>query len=85
MVEPRETADASDWRRDATYGYTDALPRRGWAWEFLRRDPDYRRTWPSLGNMVRIENVRPNLTVLTPPAEARDMAHWSLIFRRLAG
>lgn len=81
MVEPRETADASDWRRDATYGYTDALPRRGWAWEFLRRDQDFQQAWSETSATVAIETPAPNLTVITAGTELRDMARWGLFFR----
>jgi len=31
-----------DWRSAAAYADTAALPVSGWAWEFLRRNPDYR-------------------------------------------
>jgi hypothetical protein len=29
----------------AAYGYTKHLTRSRWAWEFLRRNEDYRRDW----------------------------------------
>ena len=35
---------APDWRDADTYAYTQSLPRRAWAWEFLRRNPAYRRS-----------------------------------------
>ncbi|WP_319802070.1 transcriptional regulator domain-containing protein [Azospirillum fermentarium] len=31
-----------DWRSAAAYTDTAALPVAGWAWEFLRRNPEYR-------------------------------------------
>jgi hypothetical protein len=31
-----------DWKEPGAYGFTAALDRRGWAWEFLRRNADYR-------------------------------------------
>ena len=33
---------ASDWRNTDTYRWMSSLPRTGWAWEFLRRNPAYR-------------------------------------------
>jgi hypothetical protein len=36
---------AADWRRPEPYAYTRDLGREGWAWEFLRRNPDYRRDY----------------------------------------
>lgn len=33
------------WRNDSDYAYTENLTFRAWAWEFLRRNADYRREW----------------------------------------
>jgi hypothetical protein len=32
----------TDWRRPEAYAYTTTLSRDQWAWEFLRRNPEYR-------------------------------------------
>jgi hypothetical protein len=39
-----------DWRNPADYDYLleDAMTPERWAWEFLRRNPDYRREWDQL-------------------------------------
>lgn len=34
-----------DWRDGSAYPRGDDLTLRQWAWEFLRRDPDYRLDW----------------------------------------
>ena len=34
-----------DWRHAEDYAFTADLTRHQWAWEFLRRNPDYRREW----------------------------------------
>ena len=34
-----------DWRNPADYEYTADLTLHGWAWEFLRRNPEYRERW----------------------------------------
>lgn len=34
-----------DWRDPAAYGFSEALTAPQWAWEFLRRNPDYQREW----------------------------------------
>ena len=31
-----------NWKNDESYAFTEQLDRSGWAWEFLRRNPDYR-------------------------------------------
>lgn len=49
-----------------------ALTRRNWAWEFLRRNPDYRQQWQLLQSLGE------------PVAEAHsgDFDRWGLLFRR---
>ncbi|WP_353682934.1 DUF6499 domain-containing protein [Mesorhizobium sp.] len=43
MIPTKGTAaDWPDWRDKNSYDYTAHLTRRGWAWEFLRRDPAFR-------------------------------------------
>jgi hypothetical protein len=34
-----------DWRNAAEYPSPRTLPNYRWAWEFLRRNPDYRKDW----------------------------------------
>jgi hypothetical protein len=38
-----------DWEREDAFDYADDLTLPEWAWEFLRRDPDYRKSWESVG------------------------------------
>lgn len=37
-----------DWRSPAAYSHTKALPAAGFAWEYLRRDEDYRREFQAI-------------------------------------
>ncbi|WP_352687281.1 DUF6499 domain-containing protein, partial [Mesorhizobium sp. M0601] len=32
-----------DRQDDGDYGYVERLTSRGWAWEFLRRNPDFQK------------------------------------------
>eukprot|EP01037_Dinobryon_pediforme_P037832 gene37832-45520_t len=34
---------SSDWRSPAAYAHAKSIPAAGFAWEYLRRDEDYRR------------------------------------------
>ena len=36
---------AIDWCGPQSYAYTQRLTRDAWAWEFLRRNPEYRAAW----------------------------------------
>lgn len=33
------------WRNESDYSFTEGLAPKWWAWEFLRRNADYRRDW----------------------------------------
>lgn len=35
----------TDWRNPEDYTYTESLHVHDWAWEFLRRNPEYRKAW----------------------------------------
>jgi len=84
MVKPPNSSPGADWRRRAAYDYTAVLPRRGWAWEFLRRDAAYRQAWSEASAAVAIERPAPNLTVMTARTELPELADWCLFFRRCA-
>ena len=34
-----------EWSREADYTFTQSLSRELWAWQFLRRNPEYRADW----------------------------------------
>ncbi|WP_456404903.1 transcriptional regulator domain-containing protein [Thiolapillus sp.] len=39
-----------DWKQRQAYAFCDALTSAQWAWEFLRRNPDYQREWQAFWN-----------------------------------
>ncbi len=39
---------ASNWRSSATYEYLNELDPAEFAWEFLRRNPEYQRDFPAI-------------------------------------
>ncbi|MER8492372.1 DUF6499 domain-containing protein [Mesorhizobium australicum] len=41
MDETRPGPAWPDRQDDRAYGYVEQLTSRGWAWEFLRRNPDF--------------------------------------------
>jgi len=41
-----------DWRKAEDYAYTEGLTLHEWAWEFLRRNPEYRADWASLQDKI---------------------------------
>ena len=38
-----------DWRSSAAYGHAKAIPAAGFAWEYLRRNDDYRHDFQTIG------------------------------------
>lgn len=42
---PTEQSTPPDWRTPSDYAGLRGAAREHWAWEFLRRNPDYRREW----------------------------------------
>jgi len=67
------------WHRLDAYDYTDSLPKRAWAWEFLRRDPLYQREWTGIGPAVSVEH-QPHVTVLIANRPLDDLARWACFF-----
>ncbi|PZO63929.1 MAG: hypothetical protein DI498_12375 [Paracoccus denitrificans] len=44
---------SSDWRAPAAYGHAQSIPAAGFAWEYLRRDDEYRRDFHRLKRKPR--------------------------------
>ncbi|WP_244935215.1 transcriptional regulator domain-containing protein [Acuticoccus sediminis] len=64
-------SEDESWRSDAAYDYIDKLTPGDLAWEFLRRNPDYRKSYQELVAVGRLtEDI------------AREFAQqWGLRFR----
>ena len=83
MVPARPIAD--DWRQPDTYcRWADSLSNFGWAWEFLRRNPDYQVQ--SLGApLLDPAHSAGKLAIVTPRYGTASAAPWGLIcFRGFA-
>lgn len=81
MAGPRRTAQQIDWRSAAAYDYTERLPRPGWAWEFLRRNPKYRAAYAKADRRaLHIQRRGPDLTVITMEEEQPNAEDWSVMF-----
>lgn len=73
-----------DWRDPEQYRHLLDLDRAGWAWEWLRRNPDYARIVPERPAAEPERNGAAEFAVL-PPANAGEYAQWGLTFRGGAG
>lgn len=81
MVERLDVPAAGLWRDRASYEYTRSLPKSGWAWEYVRRNPNLRR--------LAFETVRAREPGGFPPWPTRaapvlctspDLEKWGLLF-----
>ncbi len=64
-----------DWRAPAAYKHTKHIPAAGFAWEYLRRNEDYRREYQILAAKQRQDAHQ--LEAFTE--------RWGLRFRRRPG
>ena len=69
------SASVSDWRDPDSYSYTASLTRTGWAWEFLRRNPDFQAACAMRGAPSEGKEV----------PERPDLKPWGICFRQVAG
>ena len=65
-----DTARTPDWRSAEAYAFTALLTREQWAWEFLRRNADYRADWQWFSDTWRTLEARYG----APPD--RDFFRW---------
>ncbi|MBZ0261139.1 MAG: DUF6499 domain-containing protein [Hyphomicrobiales bacterium] len=82
MSKPGESFGRSHWLHAANYDYTRHLTRRGWAWEFLRRNKDYVLDWGLAQSEVTTLMGQRGAETLSLGATASRLQHWGLIFRR---
>jgi hypothetical protein len=77
---PTATMDIEPFRPMAGSGYNiyQRLTSKGWAWEFLRRNADFRRDWRSF----RIEPTADTVITIDADRHSRYLEKWGLIFRR---
>lgn len=78
MVEPGSGTSWPNWWDKRSYGYTAYLTRRGWAWEFLRRNPTFQRHLRCALERVDHKKIRQSLDVMASPV---DLSNWGVLFR----
>ncbi|MGT2466518.1 transcriptional regulator domain-containing protein [Mesorhizobium atlanticum] len=76
-------AGAQDWLDDETYRNTARLTRRGWAWEFLRRNAAFVGDLAVAVERVTHTELAPKLSILSLPRGLPGLAKWGLRFRQL--
>ena len=77
--EPGEPSRA-DWRDPTHYKSLLTLDRAGWAWKWLRRNPDYIARTAQLLTRPRLGQPGTRLRVITT-SDAEEASDWGLHFR----
>lgn len=80
--EPGEPSRAS-WRDPTHYKPLLTLDRAGWAWKWLKRNPDYIARTAQLLTPRRLEWPGKKMRVITR-SDAEEVCDWGLHFRRVA-
>lgn len=70
----------STWWIRPGYDYTNTLARRGWAWEFLRRNPEFAVDWHQSCRLLRVEFATPSVSVLRRQCAQAPIDCWGLHF-----
>ena len=78
--EPGEPLRAS-WRNPGSYKSLLSLDRAGWAWEWLRRNPDYIALATQFPTRARVNQPGTRLRIITA-SDAEEACDWGLHFRR---
>ena len=68
-----------DWLNPQDYAFTQTLTAGQWAWEFLRRNPEYRAQWQAF-----ITTWRALESVYGKPAQ-RDINAWAKQLKKNQG
>ncbi len=66
-----------DWQDAAAYKYTEKLDLAGWAWEFLRRNPEYKADWAEfLKKKAQLEKTYGKITSWKTKALEAEPKAW---------
>jgi len=81
MVKKREASPPPNWRDPLSYEYTLSLSNRGWAWEFLRRNPKFRKLVRHLKpGSVRIGKPGDTVRIVTALGVLQPLKDWGVLF-----
>lgn len=78
MVKTRNVLATGPWHDKAYYDYTRSLPRIGWAWEYVRRNPELRKLQYEV--VPHRENGSSLLRTVNLPRPSPDLEKWGLLF-----
>jgi hypothetical protein len=69
-----------NWQQSDTYNYADDLVRADWAWEALRRNPQFRKSWHDAQRHFEIIEHRDHLRVIGCFTDSRTLQRWGCLY-----
>lgn len=69
-----------DWSLKRSYDYTVQLIRRDWAWEWLRRNPEFQMAWWQSRDAFEITFSDSALTIIHARDNTSKLEHWGCLF-----
>lgn len=71
---------ATDWTQDQAYAYTEWFNGPQWAWEYLRRNPEFRTDWKQAQLGVGLSGYDPPTTAVVSLETASPLVRWGCLF-----
>jgi hypothetical protein len=71
---------APDWTKEEDYTWTGVLARREWAWEFLRRNPEFRSDWNSAQLEYGVSGYDAGTTMLVGQHQRPGLSKWGCLY-----
>ncbi|WP_353009639.1 DUF6499 domain-containing protein [Mesorhizobium sp. M0843] len=77
-----ETRLGLAWPDRQDRAYVDQLTSRRWAWEFLRRNPDFQKDMANALRGAERTNAR-SIDIISLASNTVDLSRWGLLFCKL--
>lgn len=71
---------APDWTRTENYLWMDTLTPREWAWEFLRRNPDFQAAWQIAKLEFGIAGYCAQTTMIVSQHQVPSLTEWGCLY-----
>lgn len=69
-----------DWTKAEDYAWLNLLSRREWAWEFLRRNPDFQAAWNSARLEYGVAGYMAQTTMIFSIEETSILTQWGCLY-----
>lgn len=80
MTNTDETFALPDWTDERAYDYTIRMARREWAWEFLRRNPEFRIAWRAAQLEYGLVGYDVGTTIILSQHQHPSLEAWGLLY-----